>query len=130
MLGLGGYPLVSLAEAREAAVANRKRARAGGDPLAERRRSQGLPTVEEAAAAVLAQQRPGWRNAKHAREWPRSLRAYAFPRIGALSVSMVTTADVLAILTPIWHDKPETARRVRQRIGAVMKWAVAMGHRS
>ena len=129
MLGLGGYPLVSLAEAREAAVANRQRARAGGDPLAERRHRQGLPTVEEAAAAVLAQQRPGWRNAKHAREWPRSLRAYAFPRIGALSVSMVTTADVLAILTPIWHDKPETARRVRQRLGAVMKWAVAMGYR-
>ena len=129
MLGLAGYPLVSLAEAREAAVANRKRARAGGDPLAERRHSQGVPTVEEAAAAVLAQQRPGWRNAKHAREWPRSLPAYAFPRLGALSVSMVTTADVLAILTPIWHDKPETARRVRQRLGAVMKWAVAMGYR-
>ena len=84
---------------------------------------------EEAAAAVLEQQRPGWRNAKHARDWPRSLRAYAFPRIGGLPVSEVTTADVLAILTPIWHDKPETARRVRQRIGAVMKWAVAMGHR-
>ena len=49
-----------------------------------------------------------------------------FPRIGALPVSAVTTADVLAILTPIWHDRPETARRVRQRIGAVMKWAVAM----
>ena len=78
---------------------------------------------------MLEQQRPGWRNAKHARDWPRSLRAYAFPRIGALPVSEVTTADVLAILTAIWHDKPETARRVRQRIGAVMKWAVAMGHR-
>ena len=88
-----------------------------------------MPTVEEAAAEVLEQQRPGWRNAKHARDWPRSLRAYAFPRIGALPVSAVTTADVLAILTPIWHDKPETARRVRQRIGAVMKWAVAMGYR-
>ena len=55
--------------------------------------------------------------------------AYAFPRIGAVPVSDVTTADVLAILTPIWHDKPETARRVRQRIGAVMKWAIAMGYR-
>ena len=129
MLGLGGYPLVSLAEARNAAFANRQRARSGGDPLAEKRHGQGVPTVEEAAAAVLEQQRPGWRNAKHARDWPRSLRAYAFPRIGAVSVSEVTTADVLAILTPIWHDKPETARRVRQRIGAVMKWAVAMGHR-
>ena len=129
MLGLGGYPLVSLAEARNAAFANRQRARAGGDPRAEKRHGQGAPTVEEAAAAVLEQQRPGWRNAKHARDWPRSLRAYAFPRIGAMPVSAVTTADVLAILTPIWHDKPETARRVRQRIGAVMKWAVAMGHR-
>ena len=111
------------------AFANRQRARAGGDPLAEKRHGQGVPTVEEAAAVVLAQQRPGWCNAKHARDWPRSLRAYAFPRIGALSVSEVTTADVLAILTPIWHDKPQPARRVRQRIGAVMKWAVAMGYR-
>ena len=129
MLGLGGYPLVSLAEARNVAFANRQRARAGGDPLAEKRHGQGVPTVEEAAAAVLAQQRPGWRNAKHVRDWPRSLRAYAFPRIGAMPVSDVTTADVLAILTPIWHDKAETARRVRQRIGAVMKWAVAMDYR-
>ena len=129
MLGLGGYPLVSLAEARNVAFANRQRARAGGDPLAEKRHGQGVPTVEEAAAVVLEQQRPGWRNAKHARDWPRSLRAYVFPRIEALPVSAVTTADVLAILTPIWHDKPQTARRVRQRIGAVMKWAVAMGYR-
>ena len=129
MLGLGGYPLVSLAEARNAAFANRQRARAGGDPLAEKRHGQGVPTVEEAAAAVLAQQRPGWRNAKYALDWPRSLRAYAFPRIGALPVSAVTTADVLAILTPIWHEKSQTAQRVRQRISAVMKWAIAMGYR-
>ena len=54
--------------------------------------------------------------------WPRSLRAYAFARIGAMPVSEVTTADVLAILTPIWHEKSQTARRVRQRIGAVATW--------
>ena len=129
MLGLGGYPLVSLAEARNAAFANRQRARAGGDPLAEKRHGQGVPTVEEAAAAVLAQQRPGWRNAKYGRDWPRSLRAYTFPRIGGMPVSAVTTADVLAILTPIWHEKSQTAQRVRQRISAVMKWAIAMGYR-
>ena len=129
MLGLGGYPLVSLAEARNAAFANRQRARVGGDPLAEKRHGQGVPTVEEAAAAVLAQQRPGWRNAKYGRDWPHSLRAYAFPRIGALPVSAVTTADILAILTPIWHEKSQTAQRVRQRISAVMKWAIAMGYR-
>ena len=67
--------------------------------------------------------------ARYGQAWPRSLRASAFPRIGAVPVSEVTTADVLAILTPIWHDKPETARRVRQPIGAVMKWVVAMGDR-
>ena len=130
MLGLGGYPLVSLAEARDVAFAHRKQARAGGDPLTEQRQAPHVPTVEEAAAAVLEQQRLGWRHARYARDWPRSLRAYAFPRIGAMPVSDVTAADVLAILTPIWHDKPETARRVRQRIGAVMKWAIAMGHRT
>ena len=128
-LGLGGYPLVSLAEAREMAFAQRKVARADGDPLATRRSVHGQLTFEAAAARVLDQQRPGWRNAKHALDWPRSLRAYAFPRIGAAPISEVTTADVLAILTPIWHTKPVTARRVRQRIGAVMKWAVAMGYR-
>ena len=127
MLGLGGYPLVSLAEARDVAFAHRKQARAGGDPLTEQRHAPHVPTVEEAAAAVLEQQRPGWRNARYGQAWPRSLRVYAFPRIGTMPVSDVTTADVLAILTPIWHDKPETARRVRQRIGAVMKWAIAMG---
>ena len=57
------------------------------------------------------------------------MREYAFPRLGKRPVGEITTADVLAVLTPIWHDKPETARRVRQRIGAVMKWAVAQGYR-
>ena len=111
------------------AFAHRKQARAGGDPLTEQRHVQHVPTVEEAAAVVLEQQRPGWRNARYGQAWPRSLRAYAFPRIGAVPVSDVTTANVLAVLTPIWHDKPETAWRVRQRIGAVMKWTVAIGYR-
>ena len=105
----GGHPRVSPGARRRPQVEERE----GG----RHERLAGL----EGAAEVLEQQRPGWRNAKHARDWPRSLRAYAFPRIGAMPVSEVTTADVLAILTPIWHDKPETARRVRQRIGAVMK---------
>ena len=68
------------------------------------------------------------RGARYGLAWPRSLRAYAFPRIGAVPASDMTTADALAVLTPIWHDKPETARRARQRIGAVTKWAVAMRH--
>ena len=128
-LGLGGYAVVSLAEARDVALVNRKLARTGGDPLAERRHARGIPTFEEATATVLALHRPGWRNAKHATQWATTLRKYAHPHLGGLPVSEVTTADVLTVLTPIWHDKSETARRLRQRIGAVMKWAIAKGYR-
>ena len=129
-LGLGGFPLVTLAEAREQALANRKLVRSGGDPLAEKRRDQGMPTFEEAAARVIEIHRPFWKNGgKSEAQWKSSLRDYVFPRLGRRSVSDVTTADVMAVLTPIWHDKPETARRVRQRIGAVMKWAVAQDFR-
>ena len=128
-LGLGSAALVTLAEAREKALVNRKFARQGGDPLAEKRRSQGIPTFAEAAARVLEQKRAGWRNPRHPREWMSSLRRLAFPRIGKMPVSEVTSADVLKILTPIWHQQAPTARRVRQRLRAVLEWAVAMEFR-
>ena len=128
-LGLGSVALVSLAEAREKALSNRKLARQGGDPLAEKRRSQGIPTFAEAATRVLDQKRDGWRNPKHSREWLSSLSRFAFPRIGKVPVSEVTSGDVLEILTPLWHRKAETARRVRQRVRAVLEWAVAMEYR-
>ena len=102
-LGLGSLALVPLAEAREKALVNRKLARQGGDPLAEKRRSQAVPTFAEAAMRVLEQKRAGWRNPRHPREWISSLRRLAFPRIGKMPVSEVTSADVLEILTPIWH---------------------------
>ena len=129
-LGLGGFPLVSLKEARTQAFANRRIARAGGDPLADKRRAKGAPTFAEAAAAVVEQKRSGWRNPKHAQDWPASLERFVFPRFGQRPVSEVTSADVLGVLAPIWHEKPETARRVRHRIGAVMQWAVAMEYRT
>ena len=125
-LGLGGFPLVSLKEAREKAFANRKLAREGGDPLAEKRRAESMPTFADAAEQVWNQLRPGWRTVKHARLWMNTLEQYAFPRIGKMPVSEVTSADVIGILAPIWHEKAATARRVRQRIRAVMEWAVAM----
>ena len=128
-LGLGGFPLVSLKEARTQAFANRRVARAGGDPLAGKRRGRGVPTFAEAAASVVEQKRSGWRNPKHAQDWPASLERFVFPRFGERLVSEVTSADVLGVLAPIWHEKPETARRVRQRIGTVMQWAVAMEYR-
>ena len=128
-LGLGSVALVPLAEAREKALVNRKLAREGGDPLAEKRRAEGIPTFAEAASRVLEQKRDGWRNPRHAREWLSSLRRLAFPRIGKVPVSEVTSADVLEILTPIWHRKASSARRVRQRLRAVLEWAVAMEFR-
>lgn len=88
-LGLGSVQLVSLAEARDRALANRKLARDGGDPLAEKRRSAGVPTFAEAAKRVLERKRAGWRSAEHVRSWPRSLELHAFPRIGKLPVSEV-----------------------------------------
>ncbi len=125
-MGLGAVGLVSLAEARELALANRKLARSGGDPLAERRRVQGVPTFADAARRVVEQKQGGWRGRYHAHNWLRSLERYAFPRIGSRPVSEVNSADVLEILTPIWHVKPETARAVRQRIRSVLEWSIAM----
>jgi len=128
-IGMGSASLVSLAEARETALENRKLARAGGDPLQAKRTSQALLSFEEAARKVHKIHEPTWRNKKHAAQFIATLETYTFPRIGKLKVSEVTTADVLAVLQPIWLEKPETARRVRQRIGTVMKWAVANGWR-
>ena len=96
--------------------ANRKLAREGGDPLAEKRRRQGVPSFAEATARVVEQKQAGWRNRAHGREWILTFERYAFPRIGKMPVSEVTSADVLEILAPIWHTKADTARRLRQRI--------------
>ena len=128
-LGLGSLALVSLAEAREKALANRKLAREGGHPLAEKRRTQGVPSFAEAAARVVEQQQAGWRHPNYPKVWLSNLERYAFPRIGKMPVSEVTSADLLEILTPIWHRKAPTARCVRQRIRAVLEWAVAMEFR-
>ena len=128
-LGLGGFPLVPLKEARAQALANRRLARAGGDPLAEKRRLKSMPTFADAAERVWNQMRQGWRDRRHARDWLSSLTRFAVPHLGHLPVGEVTSADVVETLRPVWHARPSTARRVRQRIGTVMEWAVAMGHR-
>ncbi len=128
-LGLGSTSLVSLAEARETALGNRKTARQGGDPLRAKREAQAVMSFEDAAREVHKINLPSWRNEKHGQQFINTLATYTFPRIGRIRVSEVTTADVLGVLQPIWLQKPETARRVRQRIGMVMKWAVANGWR-
>ncbi len=130
-IGLGSLKLVSLSEAREEAATYRKIARNGGDPLAEKRRQRAtVPTFEEAAKGVHAAHSKGWRNAKHSAQWLASLRRYAFPVLGTMHVDHIDTPDALRVLAPIWLTRPETARRVRQRIGTVLDWAKAAGHRT
>jgi integrase len=124
-VGLGGYPVVGLREAREKAQANRAQARSGADPLLERRRAA-VPTFRDLASQHIEALRPSWRNAKHAAQWGSTLAAYAHPFIGNRPVDQVTRADVIGLLSPIWTKKPETARRVRQRVRAVMARANAL----
>jgi integrase len=130
-IGLGSVSLVPLAEAREKAIAFRKVAREGGDPLLVLRlQPVSVPTFSEAAEQVHAAQELTWKNPKHAQQWINTLKSYAFPIIGKKPVSEVQTPDILAVLSPIWLSKPETGRRVRQRIGTVLDWAKAAGHRT
>ena len=128
-IGLGGFPVVTLAAARSASLENARTVSDGRDPRAERASSI-VPTFIEASEAVVAIKSGSWRDGgKSAKQWRASLRDYAAPHIGSVSVSDITTADLMKVLTPIWNDKAETARRLRQRISAVMDWAIAEGHR-
>ena len=134
---LGSSSELSLAEAREAARSARKLIKAKVDPIEHRRRDQaeavrldGLRTwtFTKAAQAVHETLAPGWKNEKHAAQWIATLQSYAFPKIGEKPVGEVDVAAVLDVLRPIWTAKPETARRVRQRVDAVMRWALAHGY--
>ncbi|MFN3889887.1 MAG: tyrosine-type recombinase/integrase [Beijerinckiaceae bacterium] len=130
-IGLGGVSLVSLAEAREKALAYRKIARDGGDPLADKQKTDvRAPSFADAAELVFAEHQHSWKNKKHAAQWITTLRTYAFPQIGQRPVDEIEAPDILKVLSPIWLTKAETARRVRQRIGTVLDWAKAAGYRS
>ena len=129
-IGLGSANLITLAEAREIALEHRKVARAGGDPLKAKQQSVAVPSFNEAVERVIELHAPTWTNAKHAAQFRSTLATYAAPFIGNTRVSDITSADVLRVLTPIWASKSETARRVKQRIGTVMKWAIAQGYRA
>lgn len=134
-MGLGGVAEVSLAEARELAAEARKKARNGISPVRAREEERreaatSIPTFKEAAEKVHAEHSPSWRNPKHRQQWINSLKAYAFPIIGEMTVDEIGSREARDVLLPIWLEKPETARRVRQRIGAVLDWAIAEEHRT
>ncbi len=136
-MGLGGYPDVRLAEARDAARAAREKIRSGVDPIAERVAAQSalraakgkVMNFETAALAYMKAHEAGWRNAKHAQQWRNSLETYAYPVIGKLLVRDVDLTHVMKILDPIWRTKTETATRLRGRIEQVLDWATVRGYR-
>lgn len=129
-LPLQSRKFLTLAQAREKARIGRDLARAGFNPSAVwRAREETAPSFREAAEEYHAQISKGWRNGKHGDQWIATLRAYAFPVIGNLAVDGIDARAIQRVLTPIWLSKGETARRVRQRIGAVLDYAHGKGWR-
>lgn len=127
-IGLGGLAYTSLQDARKKAQELRAVARNGGDPRFSRQKV--IPTFAELANTIYLERLPTWKNPKHASQWMNTLEAYAFPQIGDMSVDVIDSQDVLKVLSPIWTEKHETARRVMQRIGAVLDVAKAKKFRS
>ena len=133
--GIGAFPVVSLAEARNIALGNLLAVKQGRDVLAEKRTARAeckriseIPTFRLAADTVLELRRPTWSNDRHAAQWISSLHNYAAP-LSARKVSEITTADVLEILTPVAAEMPTNAQRIRQRLEIVFDWAIVQGYR-
>jgi len=121
---------LSLAEAREKAAALRKLAKAGYDPKVERDRQRvKVPTFAEAVTEAHRELSGGWSD-KTAKAFKASLEEHANPKLGALKVNAIGSAEVISALTSIWTDKPVMARKVRSRIGQVLAFAKARGWRA
>ena len=135
-IGLGAYPAVSLKEARQKRDVVALEAANGRDPLRERKAAEAEKarlqsmTFEKAALAFFETKQPEWKNGKHQDQWINTLTTYAFPVIGSMPVADLEARHVVQCLEPIWLIKKETAKRVRQRIDTVMRWAKAMGYRT
>lgn len=136
-MGLGGYPDVTLAGAREKAREKRELIDKGTDPIEDRRAKKsalaaavaGAMTFSDAAAAYIAAKEAGWKNGKHGQQWRNTLETYADPIIGKVFVGSIEKEHILKILSPIWTTKTETASRLRGRIESILDWATVSGYR-
>jgi len=137
-IGLGGYPDVTLAGAREAARVTKEKIRNGIDPVAERQAARSALAAavasamnfKQAAEKYIEANEAGWKNPKHAAQWTSTLEKYAYPIIGNLQVAHIETPHVVSVLEPIWNTKTETASRLRGRIESVLDWAKVRGYRN
>ena len=137
-IGLGGYPDVPLAAARDSAREAREQIRQGIDPVESRKAARAALMVAQAKELTFEQatilchksKAPAFRNIKHGSDWINSVKRYALPIIGKLPVADIELPHIIKILEPIWTTKTETATRVRQRIESVLAWATVSGYRT
>jgi integrase len=137
-MGLGAYPHISLAAARDLATKFRALVKEGVDPIERRRADRATQriaaaknlTFDECAQAYIEDHEAGWRNSKHRRQWSSTLKQYASPAFGKLPVSVIDTDLVMRALKPIWSKKTETASRLRGRVESVLDWARVRGYRT
>ncbi|AOG24572.1 tyrosine-type recombinase/integrase [Acidovorax sp. RAC01] len=144
-IGLGSFPEVSLAEARDRARELRRQVRDGFDPVLKRQtaKAESLVAVAKAksfkdcAEAYIEANRAGWKNCKHAQQWTNTLTTYVYPKFGSFPVASVDTGMVLEVLQqpvgaagqPLWLNKTETASRLRGRIESILDWAAFREYR-
>jgi integrase len=136
-MGLGGYPSVSLAQARESARLARAKVALGVDPIEDARTAKAALIAEQNSAVkfqtdaeqYIQAHREGWKSPKHAQQWESTLSTYVYPIIGGTLAREVGVPHILKILEPIWLTKTETASRVRSRIELILDWSTAKGHR-
>lgn len=137
-IGLGGFPDVPLADAREKARHTRAQIEQGIDPVNVKREARSALeaaqkkeiTFEQSAREYIAAKQGEWKNAKHSQQWGNTLESYAYPIIGKMQVKDVELSHIIKILEPIWSDKTETAKRLRGRVEAVLDWAKVRGYRN
>lgn len=137
-MGLGAYPLITLADARIVATANMRLIKIDGiDPIEKKKNEQQKALIEkvrqvtfaEAALSYIESHRSGWKNSKHADQWANTLRDYAYPIFEKLPIASIDTAMVMKVIEPIWLTKTETASRTRGRIESILDWATTRGYR-
>ena len=136
-MGLGPYPVISLADGKTKALECKKLLLAGVDPIEARRsklkeeelNNAKTLSFDECAALYIESHKIGWKNAKHSKQWESTLKTYASPIFGSLPIKAIDTALVMRVLEPIWQTKPETASRLRGWIELVLSWATTRGYR-
>ena len=130
-IGLGPWPVVTLEEAREQALDNVRAVRQGVDLLADRRKVVSrAPTLRDIVERTIAANAPGWKNARTVETWRRTLRDYVFPTLGDKRADAITTADVLGVVLPLWHDKRSTANKVASFLSRTFAFAIVEGVRA